>query len=246
MIITTATTQTCVGEIHTDTIETRGVEPFVMIPLWAMQAKVSGNAFRLFGLLLSKSSPKSPEPFPTNRWMAEYLGASVRSIQEWKAELVAAKMIEPIPVFVQNRQTSNRHVLHFTPHAEPRIPCETAHGGVSDSAYRYLDQDIKNVSSGEDTNNKPRARTSSGRRPPSEADAFDHAKQIGLPQSECELFLAHHDARDWTLKGGMAVKCWKSCMKTWKGNYDKRVFEGPSNPSKKPDAKPAPKECPEW
>lgn len=63
--------------------------------------------------------------------------------------------------------------------------------------------------------------------PPDVQDVISFFKEKGHAASEAEKFWNHHDARGWTLKGGLKMKNWRSACFTWFGNIKK--FDGQSS-----------------
>lgn len=73
-------------------------------------------------------------------------------------------------------------------------------------------------------------------KPPTISEVKAYAKEIGLPESECEPFYDHHDAYAWTGKKGRYKK-WQALLRTWKRNCSK--YGTGSNGSKPIQACPA-------
>lgn len=57
--------------------------------------------------------------------------------------------------------------------------------------------------------------------------------KIGIPESEAEPFLAHHEARDW-MSGRTRITNWRRALVTWKINYFKFNHIQPSRPQCQP------------
>ena len=56
--------------------------------------------------------------------------------------------------------------------------------------------------------------------PPTIAEVKLQCAKIGLPESEADGFIAHHEARGWML-GRVKMKSWPAALTTWKMNYHK-------------------------
>lgn len=65
--------------------------------------------------------------------------------------------------------------------------------------------------------------------PPTEEQVVAYMKRVGgMSDDECLKFWDHHQTRGWKLKGGVAMKDWKSACRTWRSNLDK--FNGQKLP----------------
>lgn len=70
---------------------------------------------------------------------------------------------------------------------------------------------------------------------PSVEEVAEYANSLGF-DLDATHFLDYHETRGWKLKGGVSVKDWKACIRTWKKN---RNFEVKS---KQPSAPPSAEE----
>jgi hypothetical protein len=60
-----------------------------------------------------------------------------------------------------------------------------------------------------------------------EVSAYMSERGITDREKQAELFIAHHAARGWKYKSGIAMKDWRSAVITWQGNIGK--FGGNGN-----------------
>lgn len=57
--------------------------------------------------------------------------------------------------------------------------------------------------------------------PPTIDEARAYALELGLPEEEADKFFDHHQARGWTLKGGIPVRDWRATLRTWCRFFEK-------------------------
>jgi hypothetical protein len=68
--------------------------------------------------------------------------------------------------------------------------------------------------------------------PPTSEESMREAEACGLPRSEGQSFVDHHQTRGWLLRGGQKMKDWRAGMRTWAKNY--RAFANEKNGAAKP------------
>jgi hypothetical protein len=67
--------------------------------------------------------------------------------------------------------------------------------------------------------------------PPTASEAEAEALKIGLPASEGQAFIDHHQARGWII-GKSPMKDWRAAMRTWKRTYLSFRAGGSSKPKR--------------
>lgn len=104
------------GDSHEgDTIEIKGAPGYGRCPRELLRdPTISPGARLMWTILEDHASAKSPQPFPGQDTLAEYLGCTDRTIRNYRAELEAAGWLE---VHKRGFGKSNRHVLRWYPQA---------------------------------------------------------------------------------------------------------------------------------
>lgn len=60
--------------------------------------------------------------------------------------------------------------------------------------------------------------------PPTDAEAQFNALKIGIPEKECEKFLAHYRSCGWVQSRGKPIKDWVNAMIKWKLRFEEECF----------------------
>lgn len=99
---------------------TSDIGPFAILPMWVLEAGVSGNAVRAYAILASYANRETGEAFPSRKTMAKRLGVSVdtidrgiKELEEAQAVTVAYRYEDPSDEAAGRRQTTNGYIVRF-------------------------------------------------------------------------------------------------------------------------------------
>lgn len=86
-----------------------------------------------------------------------------------------------------------------------------------------LSPDVSLSTEAEEGSNKKEVKEEAARAlkrfyPPTSEEARSEAVKNGIPASEGDSFINHHQAKGWVI-GKSKMKDWKAAMRTWTGNY---------------------------